>query len=80
MTDTGTEQLFGIGLFGVLALIGLGALLLFLTALFSILGSNQDCLPKLLWLALAFAAPFLGPLLWFTVGKRATQYPPPPHS
>lgn len=67
------ERLFGLGLGGVIALVGLGAVLFFITALFSILASREGCGVKILWLLIAFAAPFLGPLLWFVVGRRSAE-------
>ncbi|WP_344868074.1 PLD nuclease N-terminal domain-containing protein [Amycolatopsis ultiminotia] len=43
----------------------------FLAALFSVLASPLTGGMKLVWIVFAFCAPFLGPLLWFVVGKRS---------
>ena len=42
----------------------------FVTALISILGSGLTGGMKLVWVVFAFCAPFLGPLLWFLVGRK----------
>lgn len=57
---------------GGLALIGLvifGAVALFICAVVSIIGSPLSFGMTLVWLIVAFAAPFLGSLLWFIVGR-----------
>jgi 4-amino-4-deoxy-L-arabinose transferase-like glycosyltransferase len=53
-----------------LGLAVLAYVVFFLTALFSILGSRQSGGMKLVWVVFAFCAPFLGPLLWFLVGRN----------
>lgn len=45
----------------------------FLAALISILGSPQSGGMKFVWLIFAFCAPFLGPLLWFVIGRRHAE-------
>jgi phospholipase D-like protein len=60
---------------GTTAAIGTGLavvayLVFFIGALISILGSAQSGGMKLIWIIFAFCAPFLGPLLWFLVGRR----------
>lgn len=42
----------------------------FLLAFISIMGSHQRGGMKLVWIVFAFCAPFLGPLLWFLVGRN----------
>ncbi|WP_243792944.1 PLD nuclease N-terminal domain-containing protein [Saccharopolyspora gloriosae] len=42
---------------------------LFIAALISILGSGLSGGMKLVWIVLAFMAPFLGSLLWFVFGR-----------
>jgi phospholipase D-like protein len=54
---------------------GIGALVLlplifFVAALVSILANPQSGGMKIVWIVFAFCAPFLGPLLWFVVGRR----------
>ncbi|WP_243791870.1 PLD nuclease N-terminal domain-containing protein [Saccharopolyspora gloriosae] len=46
-----------------------GYALLFIAALFSILGSALSGGMKLVWVVVAFMAPFLGSLLWFVIGR-----------
>ncbi|MCX2733798.1 PLD nuclease N-terminal domain-containing protein [Saccharopolyspora sp. NFXS83] len=53
---------------GVLAVVAAFAVL-FIAALISILGSGLSGGMKLVWIVLAFLAPFLGSLLWFAVGR-----------
>ncbi|WP_326565361.1 PLD nuclease N-terminal domain-containing protein [Amycolatopsis rhabdoformis] len=55
---------------GIIALI-LTPLVFFLAALISVLGSPLTGGMKLVWVVFAFCAPFLGPLLWFLVGRRS---------
>lgn len=43
--------------------------LLFIGALISILGSALSGGMKLVWVIVAFMAPFLGSLLWFVIGR-----------
>ncbi|WP_406637020.1 PLDc N-terminal domain-containing protein [Amycolatopsis sp. WGS_07] len=47
--------------------------LLFLGALVSVLGSPLGFGMKAVWVIFAFCAPFLGPMLWFLVGKRSAE-------
>ncbi|MDT8911897.1 PLDc N-terminal domain-containing protein [Amycolatopsis sp. PS_44_ISF1] len=42
----------------------------FIAALVGILGSELTGGMKLVWTVFAFCAPFLGPLLWFLVGRK----------
>jgi hypothetical protein len=46
-------------------------LLLFFGALISVLGSRLSGGMKLVWVVFAFCAPFLGPVLWFLVGRKS---------
>src|SRR3954452_1862416 len=50
---------------GVLVAFALGFLLLFASALVSVLRSRLSGGMKLVWVVFAFCAPFLGSLLWF---------------
>ncbi|MFI0712922.1 PLD nuclease N-terminal domain-containing protein [Streptomyces inhibens] len=58
------------------AAVVLGALALFFGALLSIVRSDLTGGMKLVWVAFAFMAPFLGCLLWFLVGRRDAQRRP----
>ncbi|MEV6901173.1 PLD nuclease N-terminal domain-containing protein [Amycolatopsis sp. NPDC051372] len=57
---------------GIIALI-LTPVVFFLAALVSVLGSPLGGGMKLVWVVFAFCAPFLGPLLWFLVGRRSAE-------
>ncbi|MET7993346.1 PLD nuclease N-terminal domain-containing protein [Amycolatopsis sp. NPDC005232] len=57
---------------GIIALI-LIPVVFFLAALVSVLGSPLSGGMKLVWVVFAFCAPFLGPLLWFLVGRRSAE-------
>ncbi len=62
----------------VVAVIAIGLVVLayfafFIGALVSVLRSDQSGGMKLVWVIFAFCAPFLGPLLWFTIGRRHAQ-------
>lgn len=50
-----------------------GCLVLFFGALLSIVRSDLTGGMKLVWIVFALAAPFLGCLLWFLVGRRDSQ-------
>jgi phospholipase D-like protein len=54
----------------VVGLLVLLPVVFFIGALVSILSSPQGAGMKLVWIIFAFCAPFLGPLLWFVVGRR----------
>jgi cation transporter-like permease len=56
----------GIAMMGVILL----PLIFFIAALVSIVGSGLTGGMKLVWVVFAFCAPFLGPLLWFLVGRK----------
>ena len=58
----------------VLAAFALGFLLLFLTALVGVLRSPLPTGMKLVWVAFALCAPFLGSALWFALGRRTTNH------
>ncbi|WP_328603647.1 PLDc N-terminal domain-containing protein [Amycolatopsis sp. NBC_00345] len=45
-------------------------LIFFIAALVGIVGSGLTGGMKLVWVVFAFCAPFLGPLLWFLVGRK----------
>lgn len=61
--------IFAMGGLGVIGLLLLGWLVLFVAALISILASPHTGGMKIVWLVLAFMAPFVGSLLWFVVGR-----------
>ena len=54
---------------GIVVLILL-PVIFFLAALISSLASPQSGGMKIVWVVFAFCAPFLGPLLWFVVGRQ----------
>ncbi|MFD9207417.1 PLDc N-terminal domain-containing protein [Streptomyces sioyaensis] len=58
---------------GVVAVLLIGGLAWFFGALISIVGSNLSGGMKLVWVAFAFVAPFLGCLLWFLIGRHDAQ-------
>jgi len=55
--------------FALVGLVLVGWVALFLAALISIIASPHTAGMKLVWLIVAFAAPFLGSLLWFVIGR-----------
>ncbi|GAA2818975.1 PLD nuclease N-terminal domain-containing protein [Saccharopolyspora taberi] len=63
------ENVLGLGLAGLIALVLLAYAVLFIGALISILTSSHSGGMKLAWVVFAFVAPFLGSLLWFLVGR-----------
>ncbi|HET6501976.1 MAG TPA: PLD nuclease N-terminal domain-containing protein [Amycolatopsis sp.] len=67
-----TQHVLGFAGGGAIMLIVLFPLVFFVVALISILGSQQTGGMKVVWIVFAFCAPFLGPLLWFIVGRRAS--------
>jgi hypothetical protein len=68
-----TEQVLGFGL-GTIALVAvLGAVVLFVAALVSILRSpNYSVAGRAVWIFVVLAFPFLGPLVWFVWGRTST--------
>lgn len=60
----------------VFLLCGLACLVLFISTLVSILRSPLAAGMKLVWIILAFLAPFLGPLCWFVIGRKDAQRRP----
>ncbi len=58
---------------GVLIALLIGHVVLFFGALVSVLASREPALPKLLWIVLVFAAPFVGALVWFLFGRQRTR-------
>ncbi|TDC87667.1 PLDc_N domain-containing protein [Saccharopolyspora aridisoli] len=63
------EQLFALGSLGLLALVIVGAMALFICALVSILCSPLGFGMTIVWIGITFAAPFLGPVAWFLIGR-----------
>ncbi|MDQ0960731.1 4-amino-4-deoxy-L-arabinose transferase-like glycosyltransferase [Streptomyces sp. B4I13] len=57
-------------------LCGFAAVVLFISALVSILKSRLTGGMKLVWIVFAFAAPFLGSLCWFVIGRKDAQRRP----
>lgn len=72
-----TEQVLGIGL-GTLGLVialvvTFGAVLLFVAAVVSIVRSpNYSVAGRAVWIFVVLAFPFLGPLVWFIVGRKSS--------
>jgi hypothetical protein len=65
-----SQRAWGIGAVVVVGLLVVAYLVFFIATLISILGSAQSGGTKLVWIIFAFCAPFLGPLLWFLIGRR----------
>lgn len=61
----------GVVLVGIAAVVGF--LVLTIGALLSILGSRLGGGMKFIWVVLVFAAPFLGSLAWFVIGRRDAE-------
>ncbi|MGW7534419.1 PLD nuclease N-terminal domain-containing protein [Amycolatopsis sp. NPDC054798] len=72
LADTVHQGLQFAAVAGMVALVAF-PVLLFLCALVSVLGSPLGAGMKFVWVVFAFCAPFLGPLLWFLVGKRSAE-------
>jgi Phospholipase_D-nuclease N-terminal len=68
------QQIWGPVVAAVLVIAMLGYVIFFLAALVSILGSRQSGGMKLVWIIFAFCAPFLGPVLWFLVGRKQNAF------
>jgi Phospholipase_D-nuclease N-terminal len=64
------QQIWGPVVAAVLVIVMIGYVVFFLAALISVLGSRQSGGMKLVWIIFAFCAPFLGPVLWFLVGRK----------
>lgn len=64
-----TSPVSGVLAGGVVALVVLADVLLFLGTLVSVLKSPQSGGMKLVWCLVVFAAPFVGCLLWFFIGR-----------
>ncbi|MFI5592022.1 PLD nuclease N-terminal domain-containing protein [Amycolatopsis sp. NPDC051758] len=60
---------------GLTGAVVLAFVVLFFSALVSILGSRLTGGMKLVWVIFAFCAPFLGSLLWFAFGRRDAYLP-----
>lgn len=71
--DTDAQGFWASAAFAATAVVVIAYALVFLGALFSVLGSRLGGGMKLVWIVFAFCAPFLGPLLWFLVGRRASE-------
>ncbi|SFS51020.1 PLD nuclease N-terminal domain-containing protein [Saccharopolyspora flava] len=63
------ELLLSFGGLGLVALLLFGWLALFVCAVVSIIGSPLSFGMTLVWLVIAFCAPFLGVLAWFFIGR-----------
>lgn len=58
-------------------LVGVAGLGLFIAALVSILGKHMMSSDrKAVWVLVVFVFPVLGPLLWFTIGRKGAQPQP----
>ncbi|OZD12089.1 MULTISPECIES: PLD nuclease N-terminal domain-containing protein [Nocardiaceae] len=67
------EQVFGLGFAALILVIVLGACVLFVAALVSIVRSRSyTSSGKALWVLAVFAFPFLGPLVWFVWGRNSS--------
>ncbi|WP_369213438.1 PLD nuclease N-terminal domain-containing protein [Streptomyces flavofungini] len=64
------HQVLGYGLAAVIVVLILAYVALFIGALISIVASPLSRGMKLVWVVFAFAAPFIGSLLWFLIGRR----------
>jgi hypothetical protein len=68
-----TEQVLGWGLGTVVLVAVLGAVVLFVAALVSIIRSpNYTVAGRAVWIFVVLAFPFLGPLVWFVWGRKST--------
>ncbi|WP_409185679.1 PLDc N-terminal domain-containing protein [Amycolatopsis sp. VS8301801F10] len=72
LADTVHEGLQFAAIAGIALLVAF-PVLLFIGALVSVLGSPLGFGMKFVWVVFAFCAPFLGPMLWFLVGKRSAE-------
>ncbi|WHT23090.1 PLDc N-terminal domain-containing protein [Crossiella sp. CA-258035] len=71
-----TDQFLALGASAAIILVILSGFLFFLAALISMLRSPLTGGMVLVWIIFAFCAPFLGPVLWFLIGRRnARSYP-----
>jgi hypothetical protein len=60
------------GLMSLVAIVVLGQIVLFISALASILGSHRYTGGgKLLWVVVVFCFPFVGAIAWWAAGRRA---------
>jgi hypothetical protein len=53
---------------------GLGHVVMLIVALVQILQRNMPTDAKILWCAVAWVVPVVGPILWWTIGSK--QHPP----
>ena len=67
---TAREETWSWLLAGGVGLVALALVVLFIGALVSVLRSGMTGGMKVVWVVFAFCAPFLGPVLWFLVGKK----------
>ncbi|RMB77776.1 PLDc_N domain-containing protein [Rhodococcus sp. SBT000017] len=68
-----TEQALGWGLGTIVLVAALGAVVLFVAALVSIIRSpNYTVAGRAVWIFVVLAFPFLGPLVWFVWGRKST--------
>ncbi|MFB7781975.1 PLDc N-terminal domain-containing protein [Streptomyces vinaceus] len=72
MGDTGRLVLAG-GAMTVALAAALAALVLAIAALLSVLRSGLCTAAKILWVAVVLAAPFLGSLAWFALGRSRAR-------
>jgi hypothetical protein len=65
--------------------LGLGSVVLFIIALVQILSRSMPNDAKILWGAVAWLIPVIGPILWWTIGSKQNpphppgNLPPPPN-
>jgi hypothetical protein len=58
------------------AVLGAGQFVIFLVALIQVLQRNMPGADKLLWAAVCWFLPLIGPILWWTIGAK--QHPQNP--
>ncbi|MDX3243801.1 PLD nuclease N-terminal domain-containing protein [Streptomyces sp. ME18-1-4] len=75
LAATGGE-LIGAAVTAGFLLCGLACLVFFISTLVSILKSPLAGGMKVVWIILAFSAPFLGSLCWFVIGRKDAQRRP----
>lgn len=54
-------------------ILSLAYVVLFVSALISVIGSALSGGMKLMWVVFAFIAPFIGSSLWFLIGRRDSR-------
>ncbi len=69
--DADVTRAWGVAIVAVAVAVGVGLLILWIAALFGILGSPlYSSSGKALWILVVIALPFLGALAWFVWGRH----------